>query len=546
MIILWYHEHRNKLKEFPMKFYKILLIVAMLSISLFSSEDIPTQEEVAKLYVATFNRAPDSAGLEYWTNSSGLKLSEIAQSFFDQSETQILYPEGTENRDFVESVYANLFNRLPDDEGWSYWIEQLDNNIFSKNRFIEAVINGAKDEDAQILSNKTEVGISFASRGLNEVSQAQSIMANITDDYLSVSTALSYLESLGAVALDPDNCTQIALTDITTDTTWSDSCYTITKDIRVYDEALLTINAGTTLFFKEGIALRIDSALKAVGTATDKILFTGTQSTEGYWDGLYITHANDNRNEIAYSSIEYGGGGYYDASLYIDGDSRVNIHDTTIKYSKTYGFNIAKDVTLTNFKNITSTLNEKAGTLYANNLSKIDSSSQLTGNTNDYLFVDGEDIITDQTWTPLTVPVYFFESDIRVYDGALLTIEPNTTFVCADGFQLRVDSAIKSIGSSLEPIIFKGKQTSSGYWDGIHIYHTTDERNEIAYTTVSDAGGGYEAGAINVTGIAKATIHNTTINNSSTYGIYIGTDATVTYSDNIFLDNMDVDVFIQP
>jgi len=254
MIILWYHEHRNKLKEFPMKFYKILLIVAMLSISLFSSEDIPTQEEVAKLYVATFNRAPDSAGLEYWTNSSGLKLSEIAQSFFDQSETQILYPEGTENRDFVESVYANLFNRLPDDEGWSYWIEQLDNNIFSKNRFIEAVINGAKDEDAQILSNKTEVGISFASRGLNEVSQAQSIMANITDDYLSVSTALSYLESLGAVALDPDNCTQIALTDITTDTTWSDSCYTITKDIRVYDEALLTINAGTTLFFKEGIA----------------------------------------------------------------------------------------------------------------------------------------------------------------------------------------------------------------------------------------------------------------------------------------------------
>jgi len=43
----------------------------------------PTLENTTKLYVATFNRAPDAGGLEYWANDAGLDLEGIAQSFFD-------------------------------------------------------------------------------------------------------------------------------------------------------------------------------------------------------------------------------------------------------------------------------------------------------------------------------------------------------------------------------------------------------------------------------------------------------------------------------
>jgi hypothetical protein len=82
-----------------------------------ADENTPTKQEISKLYVATFNRAPDSGGLDYWVNNSGLKLSEIAQSFFDQEETQEKYPEGTSNRDFIQAVYNNLFNRDPDTLG---------------------------------------------------------------------------------------------------------------------------------------------------------------------------------------------------------------------------------------------------------------------------------------------------------------------------------------------------------------------------------------------------------------------------------------------
>jgi len=121
---------------------KLILSIILLSSTIYSSEEIPTKEEIAKLYVATFNRAPDRDGLDYWINS-GLDLSQIAQSFFDQPETKTLYPDGTSNSDFITSVYQNLFNRDPDTAGLNYWEAELNANILSKNRFIEAIINGA-------------------------------------------------------------------------------------------------------------------------------------------------------------------------------------------------------------------------------------------------------------------------------------------------------------------------------------------------------------------------------------------------------------------
>ncbi len=175
---------------------KYILIFFVLVGSVFATEEVPSKEEVAKLYVATFNRAPDSAGLEYWVYDSDLTLSQIAQSFFEQNETQTLYPPSVTNREFIKSVYANLFNREPDSAGWDYWEEQLNEGIFSKNRFIEAVINGALGDDAVILSNKTEVGLSFADAGLSDVQQAKDIMSNVNATTKSVTLAKEYIKKI--------------------------------------------------------------------------------------------------------------------------------------------------------------------------------------------------------------------------------------------------------------------------------------------------------------------------------------------------------------
>jgi len=177
------------------KLFKLLFSLFLLVTTIQASESVPTQEEVAKLYVATFNRAPDAAGLNYWVNDSGLKLSGIAQSFFDAPETQALYPIGTTNKNFIESVYKNLFNREVDIAGLNYWENQLNIGSFTKNSFIQAVINGAQNtatsNDADILNNKTIVGLSFSVAGKTDVKEAKAIMANIGSDIASVDSAIS-------------------------------------------------------------------------------------------------------------------------------------------------------------------------------------------------------------------------------------------------------------------------------------------------------------------------------------------------------------------
>jgi len=197
--------------------FKLTFSLVFLLSAVFASQTLPTKDEVSKLYVATFNRAPDSAGLEYWTKNSGLTLSQIAQSFFDQPETQSLYPPSTTNREFVRAVYQNLFNRDPDTAGWDYWEDELNKGRVSKNRFIEAVINGALDnditKDATILSNKTAVGIYYAVAGLEDTTFAKDVMKGVDAEFSSVYSAFNDIENnpssiINKTVKDTDECTQ--------------------------------------------------------------------------------------------------------------------------------------------------------------------------------------------------------------------------------------------------------------------------------------------------------------------------------------------------
>jgi len=153
------------------------------------------QTDITKLYVATFNRAPDAEGIEYWL-TAGLEIEQIAMSFFDQEETQALYPSLNQVGIFVQSVYLNLFNREPDSDGWIYWIDRLNSGEVSRSLFLLAVINGAKDSDNIILSNKAVVGEYFAKSGLNNQEDATLVMQDVTGSTQSVVEAFALIDSL--------------------------------------------------------------------------------------------------------------------------------------------------------------------------------------------------------------------------------------------------------------------------------------------------------------------------------------------------------------
>jgi hypothetical protein len=147
-----------------------------------------TKEQVEELYIATFNRASDAEGLDYWVNS-GLTIDEIAASFFEQKETEEKYPADQSNEDFVQEIYNNVFNRDGDESGVDYWTQALDTASVTKEQMILAMVNGAQGADQDLLENKTEAGLAFANAGLNDIIEAVSVMQGITDDDTTVTTA---------------------------------------------------------------------------------------------------------------------------------------------------------------------------------------------------------------------------------------------------------------------------------------------------------------------------------------------------------------------
>ncbi len=84
--------------------------------------------QVARLYVAYFDRAPDDSGARYWNRlyaRGALTLDEISGAFADSAEFANRY-QRVDNRGFVRLVYENVLGRSPDARGWEYWTAVLD------------------------------------------------------------------------------------------------------------------------------------------------------------------------------------------------------------------------------------------------------------------------------------------------------------------------------------------------------------------------------------------------------------------------------------
>jgi hypothetical protein len=165
------------------------------------AEDLQsTESEIAEIYVATFGRAPDKAGLAYWTQEvlkGNLSVEQVTESFFDQKETQDMYAD-MDDTNFIISVYKNTLGQDVDenDEGVQYWLEGFENGFLSRDVFVKTLINGAKAEtgnplDAQLLQNKVNAGLFYAKEvGVEGSEFATELMSGITYDDTTAEEAM--------------------------------------------------------------------------------------------------------------------------------------------------------------------------------------------------------------------------------------------------------------------------------------------------------------------------------------------------------------------
>ncbi len=109
-----------------------------------ASSDVAT---LAKLYVAYFDRTPDADGMEYWTTTlnEGLSLEEVCRYFASSQEFGDTYGRSVMDAPerFVDGIYQNVLDRAPDSAGLSFWTDALQSGAVTPDVFILSFINGS-------------------------------------------------------------------------------------------------------------------------------------------------------------------------------------------------------------------------------------------------------------------------------------------------------------------------------------------------------------------------------------------------------------------
>jgi hypothetical protein len=113
---------------------------------------------VASLYHAAFGRTGEAGGVGFWFDHAqeGLSLHDIAVGFTQSAE---FAPDAAlSNADFITQLYLNTFNRAPDTGGMAYWTQQLANGATRADLLTSFATVGALNESGAIHTEVTVVG----------------------------------------------------------------------------------------------------------------------------------------------------------------------------------------------------------------------------------------------------------------------------------------------------------------------------------------------------------------------------------------------------
>ena len=89
---------------------------------------------IVRLYTAYFKRLPDYDGLMYWLDrmhprsGTGSNLMHVSEAFAQSNEFVQMYGQ-LNNTAFITRVYQNVLGRIPEAEGYAYWMGRLNSGM---------------------------------------------------------------------------------------------------------------------------------------------------------------------------------------------------------------------------------------------------------------------------------------------------------------------------------------------------------------------------------------------------------------------------------
>lgn len=87
--------------------------------------------DALRLYQAFFDREPDLDGAVYWIDKyeDGSTLDDLAWAFSQSIEFTTRYGASLTNSEFLTIVYSNVLGRSPDQDGFDYWLGQMNGGL---------------------------------------------------------------------------------------------------------------------------------------------------------------------------------------------------------------------------------------------------------------------------------------------------------------------------------------------------------------------------------------------------------------------------------
>jgi len=187
------------------------------------------QLAVANLYTALFNRAPDAAGMTFWTQalSRGVPLGDITQLFLAGPEAKAIFPIESTAEAFVAGFYERVLGHVPDPVGLAFWTASLNaaggaGSDAAKASFLSQIVNvisaplAAKPADitdaqyAQTVAdrtafgNKVVMGVYYAIElGGTNVELARQVLAGVNSSSASVDAARSIAKGTASAPAAP-------------------------------------------------------------------------------------------------------------------------------------------------------------------------------------------------------------------------------------------------------------------------------------------------------------------------------------------------------
>ena len=333
-----------------------------------------------------------------------------------------------------------------------------------------------------------------------------------------------------------------------------DYIYTSDNQLVVENNATLTIEPGVTIQFtnsgrRGGLIVKANSTIKAIGTASNRIQFIGTNNEQGSWQGMNLESNTD--NQFVY--CDFLNAGSQDRS---DGAALILINGAKAGISQSK---------FTNGKGHALIINDYGGVcqisafnnnvmegyelspvyIYTGNLKqleKFDMTSELSNNKQPYIDTRNPYINENVTLNQTTVP-YNITSTMTLRNT--LTLNAGITIYMADGHAITGDEGRLMInGTADKKVKFTRKPDAGLYYWGFFSFSLPG--SVIKHCILEYGGKNATSGMILILSNANLTLDNVAINNSNTYGVVFGANHSgyiVNHSNVTFSNNRDGNVY---